>query len=152
MAPDVSRNFISLNTCVGLQEEEPQTAYPMSVTWASPVLLMCRWNWAHVTIYPVEKSCNQLYLLARYSLRAAIVVHVSHQYVSTWHWSNRVHTTIRTVKKLSTCRYQNSENKIFIMTIVYRMGTFLERLQLCRFLTSMCSHGSDGLQHTLPSE
>ncbi len=31
-------NFISLVTsCVGLQEEEPQTAHPMSFTWASHI-------------------------------------------------------------------------------------------------------------------
>ena len=37
MAPSVSLNFISLLTsCVRLQEEEePQTAFPMSFTWAS---------------------------------------------------------------------------------------------------------------------
>ena len=37
MAPSVSVNFISLVTyCVRLQdEEEPQTAYLMSVTWES---------------------------------------------------------------------------------------------------------------------
>ena len=36
MAPDMSMNFTSLGTsCVGRQEEEPQTAYPMLITWAS---------------------------------------------------------------------------------------------------------------------
>ena len=38
MAPSVSVNFISLVTsCVWLQEEEPQTAHPMSCTWASHI-------------------------------------------------------------------------------------------------------------------
>ncbi len=37
MAPSVSENFISLVTCVGCWEEEPQTAYPMSLTWASHI-------------------------------------------------------------------------------------------------------------------
>ncbi len=38
MAPSVSVNFISLVTsCVGLQEEEPQTAPPMSFTWVSHI-------------------------------------------------------------------------------------------------------------------
>ncbi len=38
MAPSMSVNFISLVTsCVGLREEEPLTAHPMSFTWASHI-------------------------------------------------------------------------------------------------------------------
>ncbi len=36
--PSVSVNFISLVTSsVGLRQEEPQTAFPMSTTWASHI-------------------------------------------------------------------------------------------------------------------
>ena len=38
MTPSMSVYFVSLFTsCVGLQEEEPQTACPMSFTWASHI-------------------------------------------------------------------------------------------------------------------
>ena len=36
MTPRVSLNFISHVTyCRGLREDDPQTTYPMSITWAS---------------------------------------------------------------------------------------------------------------------
>ena len=42
MAPSVSVNLVSLITsCVGLREEEPQTAHPMSFTWAVSMLTGC---------------------------------------------------------------------------------------------------------------
>ena len=72
---------------------EDNKLYPIiqSISWLW-------WNWGHVTISPVEISYKQLSFLERYTLRAAIVVQVIHQYVSIWHWRNRVHTTIKTVK------------------------------------------------------
>ena len=36
-APSVSVNFTSLVTCVRFRMEEPLTAYPMSITWASHI-------------------------------------------------------------------------------------------------------------------
>ena len=38
MAPSLSVNFVSpVTSCVGFQEEEPQTAFPMSFTLASDI-------------------------------------------------------------------------------------------------------------------
>ncbi len=55
MAPSVSVNFISLVTsCVGLWEEEPQTAHPMPFTWAShiaTILLTGRWTLPSQSIF-----------------------------------------------------------------------------------------------------
>ena len=55
MTPSVSVNFISLVISrVGLQEEEePQTAHPMSTTWASHIVTMCGEFYANGSIYPV---------------------------------------------------------------------------------------------------
>ena len=50
-APSVSVNFIPLVTCcVGLRDVEPQTAHPMSFTWASQA---CSWD---VKLYPTNQS------------------------------------------------------------------------------------------------
>ena len=56
MAPSVSVNFTSLvNSCVGLQKEEPQTAQPMSFIWAFIWPLACSWDYK---LYPVNQPIS----------------------------------------------------------------------------------------------
>ncbi len=62
MAPSVSWNFISLVTsCVRVREEEPQTAFPVSFTWAShigAIVLMGSWTLPNQSIHVTSKFCT----------------------------------------------------------------------------------------------